>query len=74
MEVRDGAAVRRKRLQALIDLIARHQEEPIWNRNRVIGTFMLQTGLTRARIDDYIQELIDVGLIRSEGDRLYSNI
>lgn len=61
MVVRDGAAIRKERIGLLMNMIQKHQDETDWTINRTIGIFMLQTGLTRLKIKEYIQELIDLG-------------
>ena len=44
----------------LLDLIQKHQDTP---QRQIIGLFSLQTGLKKARVLEYWQELEDSGLI-----------
>jgi predicted transcriptional regulator len=60
---RDGASVRRERLQALLGLAADEGDEA-----KVRAVFMLKTGLTLRRIDEMLCDLEAAGLIeRREG-------
>jgi predicted transcriptional regulator len=61
MVSRDGASTRKDRLQLMMDLITKHQNQ--MSENKIKGIFMLQTGLTRRKIDEYFQDLIDVEVI-----------
>lgn len=71
---RDGASVRKERLSQLIELIQNHQDEDGWTRNRITGVFMLQTGLKPERINEYINQLIELGIIRQENERLFYDV
>jgi len=74
MVVRDGAAIRKGRLNALMKLVMDHEEEPEWTRRRVVGTFILQTGLKTRTINEMIGELIDAGIMSNKGDKLHMEI
>jgi hypothetical protein len=61
MVTRDGASTRKERLQLLIDLIKRGQHD--MTETKMKGIFMLQTGLTRSKVNEYFQDLVDVDII-----------
>lgn len=71
MVIKDGAETRKNRLNNLMKLIKKHEGDLAWTRRKVVGTFMLQTGLKTRTINEYIDELIDVGVVANEGDRLH---
>ena len=51
MVLKDGAAVRQERLNLLMDLIEHNQDT--MTEKKMKGIFMLKTGLTRRKIDEY---------------------
>ena len=66
--IHDGAEIRRLRIQKLLDLIKRNPNLP---EEKIKGLFMLQTGLTSRKIDEYLNDLKDAGLIeRKDGTLL----
>lgn len=71
MPARDGAAIRKERIGQLIDLIKNHEDEALFTKDKVIGVFMLLTGNTPERINEYITQLLDLGIIWNEGNKLY---
>lgn len=70
MPSRDGAEIRRERLNKLVDLVKDHEEDQEWMRNRTVGIFMLQTGLTPEKINSYIDQLVELGIIQEENGHL----
>jgi len=65
-EIRDGAETRRLRLQKLVEIIKANPES---EQKRVSALFMLQTGLTKRRIEEYIEELQNAESIRIENGK-----
>jgi len=63
---RDGAELRRERLQILMNMI-RTIDLP---EQKLKGVFMLRTGLTVAKIEEYIRDLVDIGIVQREGEEL----
>ena len=69
---RDGAATRKERIDYLVDLIARHHEEPYWDEARFIGNLMRKTGLTRKKAVEYLEDVEYMGYIeRCDGKIKY---
>lgn len=64
---KDGAETRKARLHKLLEIIGNH---PDVDEVKIKGVFMLQTGLTRAKIDEYIEDLECTGLIIRENDKI----
>jgi NADH:ubiquinone oxidoreductase subunit E len=67
MPVRDGAAIRKKRIDLLLEIIARHQDDPTWTRDKIIAYVSRQTGLTPRTVREYLLELIDFCFVIEEG-------
>ena len=65
--VRDGAAIRKERINQLLDIITKNPEA---SENKVKGIFMLRTGLTLKTISDYIDELIFAEIIERDDGKL----
>jgi len=67
--VRDGAETRRQRLQAMLDLIRGAKKI---DEKKLKGVFMLKTGLTLPKIEEYLRDLETTGLIdRVDGQICY---
>jgi len=67
--VRDGAETRRQRLQAMLDLIRGAKKI---DEKKLKGVFMLKTGLTLQKIEEYLRDLETTGLIdRVDGQICY---
>jgi len=60
MPLRDGAAIRRERLQMIIEIVRRNPDIRIAKLQVVMA---MRTGLTKKRVSEYAQELV-------EGERL----
>jgi predicted transcriptional regulator len=65
--IRDGAEIRRQRILKLLDLIENNQDLA---ETKIKGLFLLQTGLTTRKIDEYLNDLETAGLIKREDGRL----
>lgn len=72
MPARDGAAIRKERLKELMELIEKHEKDPLTNKDKIIGIFMLRTGNTPERINEYLEELVRYEMVLQEGDKLYT--
>lgn len=70
MTVKDGAQTRKLRIDKLLDII---QRNPELEEKRIKALFTLQTGLTRRRVEEYIEELEEMGLIRRENGKIILN-
>ncbi len=64
---RDGAALRRMRLNEIIDYIAGNSE---LSEKLLKTRIAVKTGLTLSRVEVYIEELEQAGIIVSENDRI----
>lgn len=64
---RDGAEIRKKRVDMLINIIERNYDV---HESKVKALFMRQTGLTLKRINEYLEELEIVGIIERKDDRI----
>jgi len=60
MPSRDGAAIRRERLQMIVELV---RKEPGIRISRIQILMAMRTGLTAARVSEYVQELVRGGLL-----------
>ena len=65
--VRDGAAIRQERINRLISLI---NKSPDISENKVKGLFIRQTGLTLKNVDNMIEELIMVEIVKRDDGKL----
>lgn len=63
-----AAEVRRRAKQDLLKLSKSFGVEH--GKVRLIGVFSLQHGYTTQRIEEYLDELVDVGLIEIHGDTI----
>lgn len=68
MVIRDGAAIRKERIDKLLQIIEKHQNEDGWTKERTIGIFCRQTGLKPLTAKEYAQEQIDFGLVIEENE------
>jgi hypothetical protein len=59
--IHDGVAIRKQRIDRLIEIIEKHQND--LSENQIIGLFYRQTGNTLVRIREYLEELETVGII-----------
>lgn len=66
--IRDGAEMRRIRLQQLLDLITNNPGLP---EHKIKGLFMLKTGLTSHRIDEYLNDLEESGMIERKDGMIF---
>ena len=65
MPLRDGAAIRRERLQMIVEIVRR---DPDIRIERIQILMALRTGLTRKRVSQYVRELIEGEvLVEDEG-------
>jgi predicted transcriptional regulator len=60
MPSRDGAAIRRERLQMIVELV---RKEPGARIERIQMLMAMRTGLTPSRVSEYVRELIRGGLL-----------
>jgi len=60
MPSRDGAAIRRERLRMIVELV---RKEPGIRIARIQVLMAMRTGLTAARVSEYVQELVRGGLL-----------
>lgn len=65
--IRDGAEIRRLRITKLLDLIEKNGDLP---ERKIKGLFLLQTGLTSRKIDEYIDDLERSDLIERKDGKL----
>jgi hypothetical protein len=68
MVLKDGAAVRQERLKLLMGLIEKNQDT--MTEKKMKGIFMLKTGLTRRKIDEYFEDLVDVEIIERKNGKV----
>jgi len=66
---KDGAGVRRERVNILLDLI---EANPEATEYKLMGLFTLKTGLSKRAMESYIEELILFEVLKREGNRLSS--
>ena len=64
MDLNPFVAQRRDMKLRLLDLIQKHPE---MEEKQIVGLFSLQTGLRKARVLEYWQELIDSGVLENGG-------
>ena len=57
---RDGAAIRRERLQMIVELV---RKEPEIRIERIQVLMAMRTGLTPSRVSEYVQELVSGELL-----------
>jgi len=60
MPSRDGAAIRRERLQMILELV---RKEPGARIERIQVLMAMRTGLTAARVSEYVRELVSGELL-----------
>jgi len=60
MPSRDGAAIRRERLQMIVEFVRR---EPGTRIERIQVFMAMRTGLTAARVSKYVRELVSGELL-----------
>lgn len=60
MPSRDGAAIRRERLQMIVELV---RKEPGVRIERIRVLMAMRTGLTAARVSEYVRELVSGELL-----------
>jgi len=60
MPPRDGAAIRRERLQMIIEIV---RKEPGVRIGRIQAFMAMRTGLTAARVSEYTRELVSGELL-----------
>ena len=70
---RDGAEIRRERLQILLNLVESNENNPNMTERRIKAIFMLRTGLTRRKIDEYVEDVISTGFVKRDGEYLLYN-
>ena len=67
MVTKDGAEIRRQRIQKLIEMI---RSNPDLTENKLIALFSLQNGPKKERVMDYIENLIEADIVEREDNRL----
>ncbi|GAH97856.1 unnamed protein product [marine sediment metagenome] len=60
MPLRDGAAIRRERLQMIVEIVRR---EPGIRVGKIRILMAMRTGLTKKRVSEYVKELLEGGLL-----------
>jgi predicted transcriptional regulator len=60
----DGAAARKSRLEQLVQIIGNSVNG---EETRIRSTFMLQTGLSKTKAAEYLETLIDSGVVIRDG-------
>lgn len=65
MPIRDGAVIRRERMQMLVEMIRKEPEGTQLERLQV--TMSLRTGLKPDTTAKYLEELVQGGVIKIEG-------
>ena len=65
MPLRDGAAIRRERLQMIVEMARR---EPSIRIAKIQVQMAMRTGLTKKRISEYVRELVEGELLIEEED------
>lgn len=63
MPLRDGAAIRRERLQMIVEIVRR---EPGVRIARIQIMMAMRTGLTKRRVSEYVKELVEGELLIEE--------
>lgn len=58
--LRDGAAIRRERLQMIVEMIRR---EPGIRIAKIQVLMAMRTGLTKKRVSEYVKELVEGELL-----------
>ena len=66
--IRDGAEIRRMRLQILLEIIENHSE---LSELKIKGLFMLKTGLTSRKIEEYFVDLENVDQIERKDEKVF---
>lgn len=66
MPLRDGAAIRRERLQMIVEMI---RIEPGIRIEKIQIQVALRTGLTKRRVSQYVRELVEGEVIVEEEGR-----
>ena len=61
---RDGAAIRRERMNMVLEFI---RQNPGIRIEEIQITIALRTGLTKKRVGQYVQELAEGGRVKMEG-------
>jgi len=60
MPLRDGAAIRRERLQMIVEMVRR---DPRIRITKIQVLMAMRTGLTKKRVSEYVRELVDGELL-----------
>ena len=63
MPLRDGAAIRRERLQMIVEMVRR---DPRIRIEKIQILMAMKTGLTKKRISEYVKELVQGELLRAD--------
>jgi len=58
--LRDGAAIRRERLQMIIEMVRR---DPRIRITKIQVLMAMRTGLTKKRVSEYVKELVEGELL-----------
>ncbi|HUW46795.1 MAG TPA: hypothetical protein VMW50_13480 [Dehalococcoidia bacterium] len=61
--LRDGAAIRRERLQMIVEMVRR---EPGIRITKIQVQMAMRTGLTKKRVSEYVKELVEGELLVEE--------
>jgi len=64
MPSRDGAVIRRERLQMIVAIV---RKEPNIGIARIQILMAMRTGLTKKRIAQYVRELVEGGFLVTDG-------
>ena len=64
--LRDGAAIRRERLQMIIEMVRR---DPSICITKIQVLIAMRTGLTKKRVSEYVRELVDGELLLEDNGR-----
>jgi len=66
MPLRDGAAIRRERLQMIVEIVRR---KPGIRITKIQVLMAMRTGLTKKRVSEYVRELVDGELLLEDNGR-----
>lgn len=67
MVKRDAAHLRKQRLREILDIIERQEGLSF---TQLYGIVMLKMGLTKGRLTEYLSELNEVGLLKTDGYKI----
>lgn len=67
MVKRDAAHLRKQRLREILDIVERQEGLSF---TQLYGIVMLKMGLTKGRLTEYLSELNEVGLLKTDGYKI----